>query len=66
MEIPQTTDRPKEGCDEMNAVLLSAAALVTVVALLRVGAALMQPILYLFPTSSSGTSPQLSGRRRRR
>jgi hypothetical protein len=50
----------------MNLVLLSAGVLVTIVALLRVGAALMQPILYLFPPSSSETSPQLSGRRRRR
>jgi hypothetical protein len=49
----------------MNLMLITAAAVLSLVAVLRVGAALMQPILYLFP-SSSGTSPQSPGRRRRR
>ncbi|MEX0755162.1 MAG: hypothetical protein WD206_02030 [Actinomycetota bacterium] len=48
-----------------NAVLSSAAFVLTAIALLRIGHALMHPILHLFP-SPSGTSPQSSGRRRRR
>ena len=60
--------RPTGGGDNMtgaNAVLSSAAILLTAVALLRIGVAVVQPIFHLFP-SPSGTSPQLSGRRRRR
>ena len=50
---------------EMNAVLSSAAILLTFIALLRVGVAFVSPIL-LSSTVPSETSPQLSGRRSRR
>jgi hypothetical protein len=49
----------------MNAVLSAAAILLTVIALLRVGAAFVSPILQSSIVPSA-TSPQLSGRRRRR
>ena len=49
----------------MNAVLSSAAILLTFIALLRVGVAFASPIL-LSSTVPSETSPQLSGRRSRR
>ena len=49
----------------MNAVLSSAAMLLASIALLRVGAAFVVPILQS-STVPSETSPQLSGRRSRR
>jgi hypothetical protein len=49
----------------VNAVLSSAAILLTSIALLRVGSALVVPILRSSIVPSE-TSPQLSGRRRRR
>lgn len=46
----------------MNAVLSSAAILLTVAALLRVGASILEPIYHLFPVASVGSKTS-AGRR---
>ena len=50
----------------MDAVLTSTAIMLTAIALFRVGAAFVSPILQSLPDVPSETSPQLSGRRSRR